>query len=98
VLTQSKTSFKNFAIGSLIDAKKKIFRPIGVIDFLARIRFALWTSELMTHRMLHCSDVAMLIVAWGRPYKYFLFPLLTFAYNKMKWKKIMYHAYYNYIE
>jgi len=41
VLTQSKTSLKNFALGSPIDAKKKIFRPIAVIDFLARIRFTL---------------------------------------------------------
>jgi len=62
VLTQFKTSFKNFVLGSPTDAKKKIFRPVGVIDFLARIRFTLWTSEVMSHRMLHCSGVAMLTV------------------------------------
>jgi len=27
-----------------------------------------------------------------------LFPLLTFAHNNIKWKEIMYHAYYNYME
>jgi len=32
LLTQSKTNFKNFARGSPVDAKKKIFRPIGAID------------------------------------------------------------------
>ena len=65
--------------------------------FLAHIWF-FWTSEVISHRMLHCSDVAMLTVARGRPLKCFLFPLLTFAYNNIKLKKIMSHAYYNYKE
>jgi len=29
----SKTSFKTVALDSAVDAKKKIFRPITVIDF-----------------------------------------------------------------
>jgi len=41
LLTLSKTSFKNVARDSAADAKKKIFRPITVIDFVAQIRFTL---------------------------------------------------------
>jgi len=61
LLTQSKTSFKNVAHDSAFDAKKKIFRPIRVIDFLAQIRFALLTSEVISHRMFYFSGVAMLM-------------------------------------
>jgi len=43
LLILSKTSFKKFSRSSVVDAKKKIFRPIRVIDFLAKIRFTqLW--------------------------------------------------------
>ena len=41
MLAQSKTTFKNFARGSPVDVKKNIFRSIGEIDVLARIRFTL---------------------------------------------------------
>jgi len=33
LLTLSKTSFRNVARDSAVDAKKKIFRPIRAIDF-----------------------------------------------------------------
>jgi len=39
LLTLSKTSFENVARDSAVDAKKKIFRPIRAIDFLAQFRF-----------------------------------------------------------
>jgi len=32
-----------------------------VIDFLAQIRFTRLTSEVISHRMLYCSGVAMLM-------------------------------------
>jgi len=41
LLTLSKTSFKNVARDSAVDAKNKIFRPIRAKDFLAQIRFTL---------------------------------------------------------
>ena len=45
----------------LLTQRKKIFRPIRAIDFLAQIRFTLWTSKVISHRMLYCSSVAMLM-------------------------------------
>jgi len=50
-------------------------RPFAVPSFHQKCRN-------ISHRMLHCSGVTMLNVARGRPYKCFLFPLLTFSYNK----------------
>jgi len=44
-----------------------ITKPIRVTDFLAQIRFTLWTSEVISHCMLHCSGVAMLTLARGWP-------------------------------
>jgi len=50
LLILSKTSFKKFSRSSVVDAKKKIFRPIRVIDFLAKIRFTqLWWVKLLSH-------------------------------------------------
>ena len=75
--------------------KEKIFRPIAVIDVFAQIKFALWTSEVIFHRMLDYSGVAMLMTPGADHKNAFLFPLLTFAYNNTKWEKIVYHAYCN---
>ena len=48
----------------------------------------------ISHCMLYCSGVAMLMSP-GADHKMVLFPLLTFAYNNIKWEKIMHYAYYD---
>jgi len=65
VLTQSNTKYKHFARGSPIEAKKKKFKPIRVIDFFARIWCTLWTSEVISHCMLHCRGAARIFLRGG---------------------------------
>ena len=75
--------------------RKKIFRPIRVIDLFGTnevYTLNQW-SNIPPHALLQWrSDVN---VAQGRAQQCFLFLLLTFAYNNIKWETIMYHAYYN---
>jgi len=42
--------------------RKKYLGLLEQYIFLTQIRFTLWTSEVISHRMLYCSGVAMLML------------------------------------
>jgi len=93
-----KKSLKNFARDSVVEAKKKIFRPVRVIDLLGtnKIYTLNQRSNIPPHALLQWrSDVNCLL---GPTIK--MFPLSTphICLKQYKMREIMYHANYKYKE